>query len=269
MERVKEAIDRARASRAAVLGDSPVLRPGKPVTAPVNSGEPAPQQVVYSETRSARLDEDTLHAHRVIAGFRHDDRAEVYRQLRSRILPKMRANGWQTLAITSPNENAGKSLTAVNLAISMAQEMNQTVLLVDLDLRSPSIHEIMGFAAEKGLADCILEETPINEVLVNPQYPRLVVLPGRALETYSSELLTSPRMQAIMKEIIERYRSRMIIFDLPPLLRNDDALVFTPLADATLFLVEDGVSTEPDIKRCLHLLEGSNLLGTVLNKARY
>ncbi|MBK8970373.1 MAG: CpsD/CapB family tyrosine-protein kinase [Hahellaceae bacterium] len=213
------------------------------------------------------LDEAVLEKNRVIAGLLHDERAEVYRQLRSQILPQMKANGWRTLAVTSPGENAGKTLTAVNLAISIAQEVNQTVLLVDLDLRSPSVHTTLGLAVEKGVADCIKLGEPVENILLNPQFKRLVVMPGKAMEAYSSELLTSPNMRALMEEIVNRYDSRLIIFDLPPLLRNDDALAFTPQVDATLLVVENGVSTEEQVRRCLHLLENSRLIGTILNKA--
>lgn len=300
MERVRDAIARAREQRESLQGentgeDGGPENPGTgsaaelPAEASVGAqaearsrapvvretarptsrrGSVSPADIEYTRTRSETLEEKVLLKNRVVAGFRHDERAEVYRQLRSQIVPKMKANGWRTLAITSPNENAGKTLTAVNLAISISQEVNQTVLLVDLDLRSPSVHETLGVDTGKGIADCIIHGEPIENVLLNPQFKRLVVLPGRALGEYSSELLTSPNMQAIMDEIVGRYESRIIVFDLPPLLRNDDALVFTPKVDATLMVVEDGRTSASEIKRSLHLLENSNLIGTILNKAR-
>jgi protein-tyrosine kinase len=290
MERVRDAISKARLERAAVQENQDSqdkqtrpdkqIQPGEPAsldtqTPPNASAVVLPLQakrttaeIEYTHTQTIALDDVLLEQNRVIAGFLHDERAEIYRQLRSQILPLMKASGWRTLALTSPGENAGKTLTAVNLAISISQEVNQTVMLVDLDLRKPSVHTTLGFEAKKGIADCINYGEPIENVLLNPQFKRLVVLPGRALGEYSSELLTSPSMQALMQEIVNRYESRIIIFDLPPLLRNDDALVFTPLVDATLLVVEDGVSTVDQVKRCLHLLEKSNLLGTILNKAR-
>jgi Mrp family chromosome partitioning ATPase len=107
----------------------------------------------------------------------------------------------------------------------------------------------------------------IEDVLFNPGMPRLVVLPGRATGQPSSEALTSPGMRALLREITRRYDARIVIFDLPPLLRNDDALTFTPYADATLMVVEDGVNTPDEIERSLHLMKNANLIGTILNKA--
>lgn len=222
----------------------------------------------YTRTRVEPAAEQLLAANRVIAGLRGDARVDVYRQLRSKLLIQMKANNWNTLAITSPTDGAGKTLTAVNLAISLSQEVNQTVMLVDLDLRSPSVHRTLGLPVDKGLPDYLLGDEPVENLLVNPGFSRLVILPGKEVGDHSSELLTSPRMRALLHEIINRYSSRIIIFDLPPLLRNDDALVFTPQVDATLMVVEDGVNTPEQVQRCQQLLEQNNLIGTVLNKAK-
>ena len=95
--------------------------------------------IKYSQTRVVTLTNDELKARNIVAGLTHDDRSEPYRQLRTQLLKKMREDNLRTLAITSPNEGNGKTLTAINLAISLAKEVNQTVMLVDLDLRHPSI----------------------------------------------------------------------------------------------------------------------------------
>ncbi len=224
--------------------------------------------IQYTRTQSISLDEAVLEKNRVIAAFRNDTRAEVYRLLRGQVLTQLKVNNWRTLALTSPCENAGKTLTAVNLAIAISQEVNHTVMLVDLDLRSPSVASTLGFEPRKGIEDCILRGEPIENVMVNPQFNRLVVLPCRSLGEYSSELLTSPNMLALMDEIVSRYESRIIIFDLPPLLRNDDALVFTQLVHASLLVVEEGVNTRDELKRCMYLLKNSTVMGAVVNKAR-
>ena len=226
------------------------------------------ENIQYTRTQTISLDDAVLEKNRVIAAFRNDPRAEVYRLLRGQVLTQLKSNNWNTLAITSPGENAGKTLTAVNLAIAISQEVNHTVMLVDLDLRSPSVASTLGFEPRKGIEDCILRGEPIENVIVNPQFNRLVVLPCRSLGEYSSELLTSPNMLALMDEIVSRYESRIIIFDLPPLLRNDDALVFTQLVNASLLVVENGVNTSDELKRCMYLLKNSTLMGAVVNKVR-
>ncbi len=272
MERIQEAIAKARAERQGKVGQAPAMGAGQLARSPgpswLKSDDDELVEVGYSKTRSVEIDEQQLKENRVIAGFNYDERVEAYRQLRTRLLKIMRDNNWNTLAVTSSHEDAGKTLTAVNLAISMSREVNQTVLLVDLDLRSPSIHQALGIEVNKGIVDYLNGSVSLEETLVNPGFQRLVVLPGRAQDEYSSEILSSPDMMSLMAEIKNRYKSRIIIFDLPPLLRNDDALILTPKVDATLLVVEDGVTTEAELNRSKLLLEGSNLIGTILNKAR-
>ena len=276
MERIEEAIAKARAERQGKVGQAPALgsgpnqmsreRPPGQIWLKGNDDELV--EVGYSKTRSVEIDEQQLKENRVIAGFNYDDRVEAYRQLRTRVLKIMRDNNWNTLAVTSSHENAGKTLTAVNLAISMSREVNQTVLLVDLDLRTPSVHEALGIEVNRGIVDYLHNDVTLEETLINPGFQRLVVLPGRAQDEYSSEILSSPAMESLLSEIKNRYKSRIVIFDLPPLLRNDDALILTPKVDATLLVIEDGVTTEAELNRSKLLLEGSNLIGTILNKAR-
>ena len=111
-------------------------------------------RVKYSDTRTITLDESELKDRRIVAGFAHDSRSEPYRQLRGQVLKKFRENNWQTLAVTSPKAGSGRTLTAVNLAISLSLEANQTVLLVDLDLRNPGVADTLGLTEiNAGLVD--------------------------------------------------------------------------------------------------------------------
>lgn len=286
MERLQEAIARARAERHGDVGKLPdydrpgdisglareqALNEGPRIIAPAprrRAKALPPDDIQYTETRRVELHDAVLEKNRVIAGRHEDQRVEAYRQLRTRVLQTFERNGWNTLAITSPQENAGKTLTSVNLAFSLAEEVNQTVLLVDLDLRKPNVHTTLGVELEWGLIDVVEGRTKLEQTLFNPCKPRLVVLPGKPLGRHSSEILTSPKMKNLLHDITTRYESRLVIFDLPPLLRNDDALKFIPLADATLMVVEEGVNTPDEVERCIHLMENANFIGTILNKAR-
>ena len=142
MERIQQAIEKARRDRKSRT-ESPSDDSGvdtaknqnqQSTTRDNDSNKSRSLRVNYSKTRSVFLDAQTLKDLRIIAGFSHDKRSESYRQLRGQLLNKFRENNWQTLAITSPNSGAGKTLTALNLAISLSMEVNQTVLLVDMDL---------------------------------------------------------------------------------------------------------------------------------------
>lgn len=267
MDYIQQAIDKAREERAQEKGDASGQKGrGQPPAHAAIAEEGVPV-INYTTTRQVKLSDSHLKNHRIIAGFQNDKRAEVYRQLRTQVLQKLRANNWKTLAITSPKESAGKTVTALNLAIALSKEVNQTVLLVDLDLASPSVHKLLGFEVDGGIIDHLSGEKSVPELLVNPGLERLVILPSKQDNRYSSEVLSTPKMQSLLKDLTTRYDSRIIIFDIPSLLVNDDALIFTPYVDAALLVVEDGVTTGEDVEQCMQMLEGINILGTILNKA--
>jgi capsular exopolysaccharide synthesis family protein len=223
--------------------------------------------ITYTRTRTVKLNTRVLRERRIIAALKDEPQADMFRVLRTKVLKTMRANGWHSLAITGATPGVGKSMVAVNLAIALAMEVNQTVLLVDADLRRPSIAWHLGFEVQFGLLDYLVDAVPLEDVFVNPGIQRLVVMPGRGSTRNSSELLASPKMVELVEDLKARYKSRIVLFDLPPILAADDALLFMPFFDCTLLVVEDGKSTEDDVRRSLQLLEGTNVVGTVLNKA--
>jgi capsular exopolysaccharide synthesis family protein len=183
-------------------------------------------------------------------------------------MQQMRANKWRSLLVTSPAAGAGKTLTAVNLAISMAREVNHTILLVDLDLRRPRVHEHFLNHSVPGISDYLLHDKPLKDLLFNPGIDRLVVLPGHELITHSAEMLSSPKMVQLVDELKARYPSRLVIFDMPPILAGDDVLAFVPYIDAALLVVAEGETGKDELRQSMELLKKTELLGTVLNKSQ-
>jgi capsular exopolysaccharide synthesis family protein len=222
--------------------------------------------ISYSETRSFRPPEDVLREERVVLGLQDPQAVAAYAVLRTQVLLRMKQKAWRAIAVTSPGPGEGKTLTAVNLALSLAREVNQTVLLVDLDLRRPGVHRCFGFEPEAGIVDHLVRDTPLSEVLFNPGVDRLVVLPGREPIVSSSEVLSSPRMVALVEELKTRYPDRLVLFDLPPVLSADDAMAFAPYVDAALMVVDEGRTTRAAFERALRYLGHTALLGTVLNR---
>jgi Mrp family chromosome partitioning ATPase len=149
----------------------------------------------------------------------------------------------------------------------MAMEVNQTVLLVDMDLRYPKISWYFDMEVTAGLQDYINSDKPLSEILINPGISRLVVLPGKGQITDSSEMISTPKMRDLIEELKSRYQSRIVIFDLPPILGSDDVLASMDYYDAVLLVVEEGVNKPDEVKKALQLLSEKNLLGTVLNKS--
>lgn len=283
MDRIQKAIDKAKAKQHAdKVEQPPVVKENKvehaavepvitaqksvrksaidPLQAPI-------ENIAYTHTKIVKLSNEDMEEKRVIAGLYNNPQSSVFRMLRTQVLKKMRRNNWQTLAITSPTASEGKSLVASNLAVAIAMELNQTVLLVDMDLRNPSLSNYFSLNAELGLKDYLEKDLQLSEVLINPGVKRLVVLPGVDRAEDSAELLSSPKMASLVADLKSQYESRMIIFDVPPILQTDDVLLASNYFDSTLLVLEDGKNKEAEISKSLQLLEGSNLIGTVLNKS--
>ena len=234
---------------------------------PSASHSAAPPAVVYSRTRSVVIPDEILRRHRILTGSAPNRFSDAYKILRTQVIHRLRENNWNVLGITSPRDGEGKTLTAINLAIALAAEPTQTVLLVDADLRAPRLHEEFGLESSEGLTEFLLDGRMIEDMLVYPGLGRLIVLPGGRGTDHSAEVLTSPRMSALGKELKHRYASRVVIFDLPPVLDRADVLAFTPQLDALLLVVEEGRTKEPELQHAMQILKGGvPILGTVLNK---
>lgn len=262
MERIKKALEKAEKQRQ----DS---TPNQHPSAKGNDSDRATetQKISYLQTRHIDVTDDFLKQNRIIAGFDEDPRSNVYKILRTKILQGMQSNNRNVLAISSPNRGAGKSLTAINLAISMAMDANYSVLLVDLDLRNPSIHDYFGMPAEPGLSDYFSGEKTIPELLVHPRQEKMVMLPaGKAIQR-SSDVLSTPRMQELIYDLKHRYSDRIIIVDLPPLLQTDDALIFLPNVDACVLVVAEGESNIEDVQKSIQLIDPEKYLGSILTKS--
>ena len=227
-----------------------------------------PPPIVYTRTRSLDIPLSVLRQRRVMAAYYGGPFVDAFKILRTQVMQRLREHNWNVLGVTSPGHGEGKTLTAVNLAVSLAMETAQTVLLVDANLRHPSVHEVFGLDECPGLADYLLDNQPLEDLLVHPGIGRFVLLPGGRAVSNSTEILTSPKMLALVEELRHRYPSRIVIFDLPPLLHTADVLAFSPYTDALLLVVEEGNTTAEEVQRALSLVKNSRpVLGTVLNKA--
>lgn len=229
--------------------------------------EAIPRPDLLERAIATALDRDILDENRVRGIESGDPGAAAYKMLRARVLSRMRSNNWQKLAVTAPRAAAGKSLTAINLAISLAQEPNQEVILVDLDLRKPRIGSYLGLDPSYSLADYLTSDVPIEKVLLKLDIPRLYVIPGAERLEQSSELLASSRMALLTQTLAATSPSTIVVFDMPPLLEADDMLTFMPQVDAVLFVVAQLETRRSDLQLSNELFKELNLIGTVLNKS--
>jgi protein-tyrosine kinase len=220
----------------------------------------------YHLSRSVELVPETVLDNRCVAFSGPTPELESYRLLRTRIMSRMRVDGGNTLMVTSAIPGEGKTLTSVNLAMTFAREFDQTVLLVDCDLRQQNVHRVLGYESNKGLADFFVDSESLPNLIVWPGIERMTVISGnRTLDT-GSEYLGSPVMRALVHDMKNRYQDRIIIFDVPPLLCVADALSLVPSVDYVLMVVRAQYTQASEIEKALKMLPREKLLGTVLNR---
>jgi protein-tyrosine kinase len=265
MERIREAVQRAKQERG--VGGAGFGGPARSRSVPDELTQDAHGPLAYTRTRTVEVSRAAMKEKRIVSGFETGAFTDAFKILSTQVSQKLREHHWTTLGITSPGDGEGKTLIAINLAISLAMEYHQTALLVDADLRQPSIHHYFGWEARTGLSDYLVSDTPVEELLINPGIEGFVVLPGGQPQLKSSEMLGWRKMTRLVEELKDRYASRLIVFDLPTLLTAADVLAFAPHIDAVLLVVEEGKTRREDIGRAAELLSGTHLIGTVLNKS--
>ncbi|ORJ63382.1 polysaccharide biosynthesis tyrosine autokinase [Geothermobacter hydrogeniphilus] len=194
--------------------------------------------------------------------------AEEYKKLMTQILQTMSEGACRnSLLITSSVTGEGKSLTAANLALSLARQLDHSVLLIDADLRRPHLHEVFGIRQSPGLVECLAGEADLAEAMVHTGLGKLAILPAGTPSANPQELISSHQMKAFVEEIKQRYRDRYVVFDSPPVLPFADATILGPLVDGVLYVVREKVANIVEVREGLEQLRGSQILGTVYNCA--
>jgi len=260
MEHIERALARAREMRSSRVGEAQAASGGAAARPSVDGVAPD-----YTETVVQPHDQRRISEQRLVAYDFNNPAADVYRLLRAQVLQRMKKLHVSTLAITSATAGEGTTTTATNLAISIALDVNQTVLLVDLNLRDPSIQRRFGINPTAGIDDYLAGQCTLKDCLVNPGLARLVILPARTAKGDAAEAMSSPRMASLVKELRGRYADRIIIFDTPPLLDSGETIGFLPNVDATLFVARSGKTTKQELDRAAGLLQNYRVIGTLLN----
>ncbi len=214
--------------------------------------------------------EEVMEESRIVAAT--DDRSArtAYNVLRTRLLQRMRSNNWRSLLVTSPGPGEGKTLTAANLSMSIARDVNQSAILVDLDLLRPSVAGYLGINANEinaGVGDYLQGNAKLNDILYSPgDFDRLALVPNRERIENSSDLIGSPRMKDLVSDLQDQAGQRsLVIYDMPPVLVCDDVLALAPSVDAILLVVGQGVTDRAALETTISMLSEYNILGIVLN----
>lgn len=173
------------------------------------------------------------------------------------------------IMVSSSLAGEGKSFCAVNLAMSIAMEMDHTVLLVDADVARPMIPKILGLGTDKGLLDVLLDDKlDMTEVLIKTNIEKLSVLTAGRPQPNANELLASQSMGLLLKEFVQRYEDRIIIFDSPPLLQTSEARVLANQMGQIVLVVEAEKTTQQTVREALRQIETCEIVTLIYNKAK-
>lgn len=256
MDSIKQAVELARAAET-----SPRQTIGFP-----EGPRSSPSDVQMSDVR---LDAKHLETKRIVAHGASSEHGRYYDMLRTQVLQEMDKKSWQFLAVTSPTAACGKTVTACNLAMSIARLPERSVLLVDLDLRKPMVASYLGLGASGGVLSVLEERATLSSTVLRTSIGpnNILVLPGSVSSPGSSEWMASQTMGTLLQAIKREFRSRIVIFDLPPMLLGDDVISILPRMDAALLVAGIGSTSVADIKECQKHLQRTPVVRVVVNKA--
>ncbi len=281
MERIQRALERARHERAQLAGGvaaAPVaaavatasvaaLPPTPIVTAPIRE-IPVAEPAAATELRRVRLDRAELERRHVVVPTEASPAASAYRMLRTQLLQRIRGTRERVIGIVSAADGEGKTLTATNLALSLAAEPNHTVLLLDLDLRNPGLAPLLGLNTTRGLDSWFADGRGLDDICVGIEgIDRLLLLPTLHPVPNSSDVLAGPRTAQLINDLKGRHQDRILIVDLPPALLANDLLTVAPHLDGVLLVACEGRTRRDDLVRMKEMLSPLRVLGTVLNNS--
>lgn len=243
------------------------------LASPAIATEPNPSNP-WDNLTGFTVDIRHLSRNRIVTAEREDPAHIAFDVLRTRLLQALSDNGWNRVAITSPTKDCGKTFTAANLSISLSRQESIRTLLLDLDMRRPSLHRVIGVEKPGSMGEMLRGNIPPEKHLMrldgNPFNASQHIACGfnGVIEPNASELLQDPRTAKTLDAIEEQYEPDVMLIDLPPALYYDDVIASRPLFDGVLMVIGGGTTTEKEVKEVERRLgESTPLLGMVLNKA--
>jgi protein-tyrosine kinase len=237
--------------------------------------ESIPDEVIASDNQAplhifevgdVLIDKTRVDSHIVCITDPLSSASEQFNKLKARILNETTKQDFlNTIMLTSSDIGEGKSFVAINLAIALSKEIDHTVLLIDADLRNPSIHKYFGMEPEFGLSDYLTGKVNLADIFIKTGLGKLVLIPAGNIADNSAELLSSEKMKLLIRDLKLRYRDRYIIFDSTPLLVTADPLMLGSYMDGIIFVIQEGRTAQKSALHSFSLMKGWNILGVVFN----
>ena len=262
--RIHEAIDKAREQR----GNQQPRTTKRPIKAAAERNIVEKPMPAFPEVS---FDHAKCSSNRLLvwdnAGASKSGSDAPYRVLRTRLLHRARTNEWAIIGVTSPGQGDGKSLTALNLALSIAREGNNDVFLIDFDMRRPKMCDYLGASSPLDITEFLAGAGHPQDVFFSIGVPNLTFAGSMTKSDQASELLASNRVEELLGYICHVAPRPLVIVDLPPLLATDDALIVAPKVDACLLVLAEGKTRRDSATKALELLSEYELAGIVLNRS--
>ncbi|WP_084201399.1 XrtA-associated tyrosine autokinase [Geobacter pickeringii] len=264
MSRIEQALEKAARSRDTAPPNDPAPLKNRH-EAPLGEPPPLPPPLAVSSEPLTDCSNPLL----ATLNDPHSPVTEQYRKLKSEIVAATKQAGFNNMImVTSAMDGEGKSVTSLNLAITLAQEFDHTVLLIDADLRKPSIPGYLGMTVEKGLSEYLAKGGNLPDILHKTGIGRLTVLPAGAAVKNPVELLSSQRMKDLLDEIKARYPDRYVIIDTPPVLPFAETRSLSRMVDGVIFVVKEGENSLKSIDEAVTTIDRRKVIGIVYNEAR-
>jgi Mrp family chromosome partitioning ATPase len=270
---IMEALEKAkRMHQERTLRDADQTSARQPVAMPVLVADVEPVASVRLETVQLAIDQQRCEENRILIAPAKEQTysaiSDAYRILRTRLLHRIASERWNSLAITSAGPGEGKSVTSLNLALAMALEKKRNIVLLDLDLRKPSLCRYLGVKPKVEVGSYLTGGASPGDILFNIGIDNLILAGGLTSYEHSSELLGGALLLQLLTHIHRIDPHALVLVDLPPLLSTADALVVAPKLSATLLVVAEGVTQRDGFARAIEVLSGVTVAGIVLNHAR-
>ncbi|MBA3012815.1 MAG: CpsD/CapB family tyrosine-protein kinase [Proteobacteria bacterium] len=198
----------------------------------------------------------------------HSIESEQFRLLKNNILFPEKGTPPRSIMITSPSPDEGKSFISSNLAVSIAQSIDEYVLLMDCDLRKPSIHSLFGLNETKGLSDHLSSAIPLSRLLKKTFIDKLTILPGGTIPENPSELLSSEQMRHLLSEVKSRYSDRYVIVDTPPPYITSETNAIARVVDGIIIVIRHGKTKKKEVQDIIDIYGKDKILGVIKNFAQ-
>jgi protein-tyrosine kinase len=262
MEEIREALERAKASNPIAVEQRDARARQRSESRPVSL------PTIDAPIQEFEINTAHLQSQRIIAHDHTVPQSTSFDMLRTQVLQSMDQKDWKILGVTSPTPGCGKTVTAINLALSVARQPERSVLLVDLDLRKPQVASCLGLQPHAGVMSVIDGRTTLASAIIPVRIgnSHLAVLPTETTTSGSSDRMASRAMTEMLEQIKRDYQSQIVILDLPPVLSSDDVLAILPQLDCVLLVAAVGTSSVAEINESNKHLQPLEIVRVVLNK---